>query len=137
MIEFIAIKKDKIEDIWDDIEPIIEKVMDYNWGFYSIEDVKGSLVSGECLLLCVVENGEYLACITCVQEPHPTKKVLHMPVVAGERMAEWIDEAFKVIPQLAKDLGFDMLMSKGRKGWNKVLGSRGFKEMHTVLGMEL
>ncbi len=130
-------KNTDIDAIWDEVLPVMEKVLRYNFGFYSMDDVKSELKDGGALLICVKDGDELLACITCKEMPHPTKRVLSMPVVCGTRMNDWIDLCQETTRKLAKELGYDMLITRGRKGWTKVLKGYGYKEIYVALGIDL
>ena len=41
MITICAIKNSDIDAIWHDVLPVIEKVLKHNWGFYTMDDIKG------------------------------------------------------------------------------------------------
>ena len=136
-ITICAIPANRIEDIWTEVLPVLEKVLKYNLSDYTLDEVKQSLIDELGLLICVYDGNDLLACITCQEEPHPTQKILHMPIVAGKRMKDWLDLCHQTIPNLARERGYDMLITKGRKGWGKVLAKYGFKERYISFGLEL
>ncbi len=137
MISIFAVERQDIGLVWPHVRPILAKVEKHNQGGYTLDEVKEDLTEGRSLLICVKDGEEFLACITCQDEPHPTKRVLHMPIVCGTRMREWLDLCHETIPRLAKERGYDMLITKGRRGWTKVLKNYGYKERYVSLGLEL
>ena len=137
MIIIFAVEAKNITLIWSDVRPILEKVLKYNEHTYDMAKVCNDLVSGKQILLCIKDDEEYLACIICDAVEDDGKKILHMPIVCGTRMNEWIDLAHETVPKLARTLGFDMITTKGRKGWTRVLKKYGYDEMYTMLSLLL
>ena len=136
-MRIFAVESKDIDRIWPEVLPTLKKVEKYNYGSYTMGEVKESLKNQESLLICVKDEGELLATITCTEEPHPTRKVLHMPIVCGRRMDEWLDLCHDIIPRLAKERGYDLLITKGRKGWGRVLKKYGFRERFVSYGLDL
>jgi hypothetical protein len=66
---------------------------------------------------------------------YPTKKVLHV-FLAGGDMQQILDFE-ESAAAWGKACGCSEMTIAGRKGWSKVLGNRGWKEVFTVMGREI
>ena len=137
MIEVVAIPKNKIQEVWDQAEPVVAKVLPHNMGKYTTDDVLNDIEAGDSLLLLVLERGEILATIICTFEEQEGKKVLHMPIVCGERIDEWADLCHETVPKIAKEFGCAMVTGRGRRGWLRKLSKYGYEELYTVFGVEV
>jgi hypothetical protein len=66
---------------------------------------------------------------------YPTKKVMHV-FLAGGKMQQILD--FEESAAIwGKACGCTEMTLAGRKGWTKILGDRGWTEIHTVMGRKL
>lgn len=137
MIEIVAIKPELLDQAWPVAAPFVEKVLPHNRGQYSLADVRRDIERGESLLLLVLEGQQCLAAVVCTFEEQQGKRVLHMPIVAGDRLDEWSDICHQTIPRIAKEYGCSMVTGRGRRGWIRKLAPYGYKELYTVFGMEI
>jgi len=64
-------------------------------------------------------------------------KMLHIRYLAGEGMAEWLDDLYQLLVTIGKEYGCSWLGLTGRCGWKKVLSDMGFKTVALQMRAEL
>ena len=105
----------------------------------SMEVIRNQLKKGETLLVTISEGSEIIAVnILETREFETGHKVLLIPITAGTRMSEWLDDFLRLAHQLAKDSGCKELRGIScRKGWTRALRDYGWYDIHTVIGCEV
>jgi hypothetical protein len=110
----------------------IENALEYSGltESHTFADIVRGVLNGE-FYFWHGENG----CAVTEFTVYPTKKVLHV-FLAGGDMQQILDfeESAAVF---GKACGCTEMTLAGRKGWRKVLGDRGWHEIHTVMGREI
>jgi hypothetical protein len=66
----------------------------------------------------------------------PGGPVVHGRYLAGHGMADWIDDLIDTIATHARVIGARGIEIKGRPGWARVLGARGWRHRATVMALE-
>ena len=120
-----------IEAYWEDIKQLLMPVIEIAYNEVTIEGIKQRLMSGNELAL-VALYGECVICI-CVlgtQQFETGKRVLEMPYIGGNNIDMWLDEGWKYILNIAKDLGCSHIRGNGRAGWERKVPE--LKKIRTV-----
>ena len=76
------------------------------------------------------------ACTTRIYDT-PQSRVLIAEWLGGERLAEWLDDALVIIEQFARDQGCTKIEGSGRKGWERMLTSKGWRYLATTYEKDL
>ncbi len=108
----------------------LEDALAYSNGTHDIEDIWAGIESGQFQLW----PGKNSAVITEIYL-YPKKKVFHIFLAGGEM--EELLEMWDSIEIYAKVVGCTSLSVSGRKGWMRVLESRGAKHLCTTVIKEL
>ena len=130
-----AIPQNLVEVVWEQVQPLIERVVNKAPDDLSVWAIKKRLVDGQTMLIAISEGSKIVAInVLSLEDLDSGKKVLVIPITAGDRMAEWMDDFFEVVTKIAKDFGCEELRGMSvRKGWMRILKERGWVENHTVV----
>lgn len=120
----------ELRDEFDRCKGWIEDALEYSNGTHDIADIQEGVESGRFQFW----PGKNSAVITEIYV-YPKKKVFHI-FLAGGRMDELL-EMWDSIEIYAKVVGCSSLSVSGRKGWTRVLESRGAKHLCTTVIKEL
>lgn len=119
--------------IFDELErcrPWIEAALDRSGGTHLFEDVVDSIMSGHMQFWPAEDS-----CAVTEIIVYPRKKVLHVFLAGGK--LETIVSMNESAVEWAKSIGCQGMSIAGRKGWIKVLKSKGWKEQFTNLSLEV
>jgi hypothetical protein len=111
-------------------KPWIEDALSYSGGTHLFEDVVECVKLGK-MQLWPAERG----CAVTEILVYPRKKVMHIFLAGGE-----LDQFFDMHESAvawAKAQGCSGISLAGRKGWTRVMQSRGWKELFTTVGLEI
>jgi len=125
MIE--GIQSDEVDDVWEKVEPLVNKAMEYADGKMVADDVYKALKAKD-MQLWLVPGGVWITHII----DYPQSKRLDWVAAAGEYQ-EWTS----YLPYLfewAKTQGCDAVEVSGRPGWGRKLG---FEEIHRIFRVRL
>lgn len=87
---------------------------------YLYEDVVKDIEEGEAYLFSVDDGEEAVGAILVREEHWPQKSYLLIHLVGGKQLEEWI-YIVEEFEELAKQGGFDGVISYCRPGWKKLL----------------
>lgn len=110
--------------------PWIEAALSYSGGTHQYEDIVESIVTGR-MQFWPADKG----CAVTEIIVYPRKKVFHIFLAGGE-MDQIVDMNDSALA-FAKAAGCTSMTISGRKGWAKVLKSKGWSEAFTTLSMEI
>lgn len=91
------------------------------------------LLAGNAQLWVKRENEGPVAVAVSELVRTPRGYVVHGRLLAGRGMARWVDELITCIAEHARYVGAVGISITGRKGWVRVLGSRGWSERAVVM----
>ena len=122
---------------WDFLAPFIERAMDFSAGRLTIEGAKRSVEDGHSLVLIAwrPEQHEVLAVLLCEGNHYLSKKVFSIGVCGGANVFEWAPIVWPGILHIARDLGYEQVEVKGRRGWGRFL--EGASEIGTFYAIDL
>ena len=134
-----AVPPSLIDVIYPMVEYQINRVIDRAQNDISSETIKKRLKSGETMMIIINDEDEIIAVnILEVTEFETGHRALYIPITAGERMSEWLDDFLKMAMDIAKDLKCNELRGIScRPGWIKALKSHGWYNINTVIGCEV
>lgn len=117
-------------NVIDENRKHIEDALKYSGGTHDFDSVKAAIIEGKMQLWPASKS----AAVTEVVE-HAKKKVIHVFLAGGD-----LDEIMSGIGSVAawgKALGCESMTLSGRKGWERVLDTHGFKHVAVVLERDL
>lgn len=116
---------------WVRCRPWIEAALEYDSGFYRIEDIE-QMIAGENALFW---PGKRSAVVT--QFWHfPRNKALNYWLAGGD-LHELIDEMRPCIETFARSVGCTDIILAGRPGWRRPLGEHGYAPVWTAFRKDL
>ncbi len=125
--------------IYPQIEHFINKVVDRAENDLSLNTIRDRLNKGETMLCVIFEDDDIIAInIMEVMEFETGHRALYIPITAGERMSEWLDDFLKLAMDIARDLKCVELRGIScRPGWIKALKNHGWYNINTVIGCKV
>ena len=134
-----AVPDTMIDLIWDKVEPLIKMVETKAPDDIVANAVKDALRTGKQLLVIIYRESKIIALnVLDVRTLDSGKKVLYIPITAGDEMESWLDNFLMVAKAIAKD--YECVELRGlaiRRGWLKKLKPHGWEEMFTTIRCEL
>lgn len=124
----------EVLDHWDEVEPLLARVLDRLDSGRGSEDVLTALQQRKMQLWSV--NNWQAACVTRLGVL-PQWKALTVVYLAGDGLSEWFDDLMEVLESFANDHGCKYVDVYGRRGWKKVGAHRGYREAATVMRKQL
>ena len=133
-----AIQPTMLYAVWDEVVPHLQRVIDVSRGDLNLIATRNQLVSGEQQLYVISRHGEIIAVFcTDVQTMESGLRVLRVPIIGGEEMDQWIDQAVYAWRRLAKELVCDVIRGLGRQGWARKLKPYGLETTHVVYELKV
>lgn len=132
-----AIPKEKVETVWNVVEPLLQTANDRAHGEETLEDIRERIDSGVALLLVAMEGERALAAFVAELITYPRRTICGITLCGGERADDWLPEFMPDIKAIAKEHGADSVRLAGRRGWIRKLAKYGWNEMYTVAEVAL
>lgn len=128
-----------IDIIWDQVGPIVDRVVEKAPLDMSTEKVKERLVSGEDALMAVYDGVTIIGIVVLtVRVLDAGTRVLLLPVVGGDDIDNWMDKGFKLIFGIAKQYNCTELRGlSARKGWLRKMSNYGWEEVFTTVRLPI
>lgn len=121
-----------IDTCWERVLPIIAPAVATSHGRYSPHDLYVELCNGQQQLwVCFDDDGIHGAATTRLVN-YPQRRVLSGHFCGGTRMHEWKAPLLGLLERFARDHDCDGMEMLGRRGWERVLDSFGWKPSHVT-----
>lgn len=139
MIKISAVPPDMVDDYWGLALPLLSKAFEYSSHKIEPEDVYEDLMRGNQSLWVAYEGSaiNLVGAFTIRIKLYPAGAALTGEHLGGERLDEWADELFEIMESYARDLKINNLELIGRRGWEKILKSRGWKSNLVIFEKEI
>ena len=134
-----AVPPNMVDLVWPQCAPLVQRVIDKAPDDIVLDKVREECAKGDTLLTIVSRETTIIALnILNVVTLDTGKRVLTIPIIAGDKMPLWMERFMEVMKQIAKD--YECTAIRGfaaREGWIKLLQPLGYKKLHTVLQYEI
>jgi len=124
----------QVDCLWPNFLPLVERGLKHGQGdsMAPCHILKG-IKAGE-MNLWISHNGENLqAGLIYSVNQFPTKKVVFVVMLVGDKFEEWADEMESMLIQYKEAIGADCIEASCRKGLVKKLLMRGWKAKATIM----
>ena len=130
-----AIPANVIDLIWDQVLPILDKVIAVSHQEVTAEGIKGRCLSGQNMMVTICEGNTIIAVTVLEVVAFETGlRALYIPIVGGSRMNEWLESSFEVAKAIAKDMNCTEIRGLiVRPGWFKQLFKMNWQTITTVM----
>lgn len=136
--QFAAIPPQMLHLVWDECVCHIERVVDVAHGDITLTSTRNRLVSGDLQLYTITRHGEIIAVFcTDVHEHESGLRSLRVPIIGGEEIDMWLDQAVQIWRQLAKEMMCDRALGMGRPGWERKMRKHGLKKTHVTYELDI
>lgn len=124
-----------VEFMWNRLVPFIESALSKAPDEETLDNLKENALNGSTLLVIVSKGEEIMSVLTMEVREFPSgMKALYLPVIGGTDLLGWIDQFLSVADAIARDFGCKEVRGMAaRKGWMKVIQSRGFEESYVIV----
>ena len=133
-----AVSVDMIPIMWPIVFGMLEEAVDHSNGELDMETIFTKMVKQEMILVVISEDTDVIAAIALERRNFDSgKRILNVTLAGGTDMNKWVDQLDRTLVELAKEHKCDDIYIIGRRGWVKVLKSRGYGIIHTVVGKQV
>lgn len=139
---FTVVPDQYVDLVQEEIEPLLERAASRSQGFYSIYDLLGFIYGKSHQLWIYTEEDKIKAIVLTTILESLKKRVLHLQFASGVEDAHTMNDS--VVDEITDELEnfavvnkCDAIHIEGRRGWKKVMGSRGYLEIAVVLEKEI
>ncbi len=115
------VEPEDVPYIWDNVAPLLSKVIQHSEGELGTDDYLSNLISGSMQLWIVTEDKKIILSMVTQIIQFPQKKVLRTIALAGERFKEVHSQFSDMLASYALKNECSSLELWGRKGWKKML----------------
>ncbi len=121
-VEVMPLSADQAIREWTVISGIMDKVLDYACGRYTMDHMKERVADGMALPMLIWnrEDKHVYAVIVAEANIFPLKKVFTLSICGGEGLFEWC-HVWPQIKDIARGMGYDQIEIMGRPGWKKFI----------------
>ena len=126
----------KIYEIWEEVKGFLESSLKVGLGDYTLEQLKGLLVSNAQTLLVVVKEDNIIGAITIEFINYPNDRVMFITNCGGKNIVN--AETFSQVEEWGKSQGATKARSYAKKGQSKLyLQKLGCNIMNYVMEKKL
>ncbi len=130
-----SIPREQALEAWSDIEPLVNRAVNVQ-GNEDALDVLGHILTGHYQCLVVVKDEKPIAVGITQITTYRGGKTCTIVYVAGECLTEWVNFV-DIITDWCKAQGCNRVEGIGRKGWERVLADKGFRQIATTIRKQL
>ncbi len=135
-MNLVTVQKEGIDQKWDEVEPLIKKVLIKQQNGYTIDNIKEMLLKEELQLWTSYDETQIQGiCITHIAI-YPQHKICEVFMCAGQEIDSWLD-FIEQIQTWAKSLNCDFMEIQGRRGWERKMQKYGYSFENVILRKEL
>lgn len=131
-----GIQAEKVDRVWSDARKMLEKALKYAQNRYDADSIYKAVKSREMQLWIICSNKGMQGAVITEIINFPLKKILSISFLAGVDFDKW-SHNWSTIRDWATENDCSAVRIFGRAGWEKKLGSLGFKKTSIVLEAEL
>lgn|SRR5574342_202878 len=122
------VTKEAVPPLWAPMLPIFDEKGKNLLTVFSEEEIFNLLCHGVIDLWLGVRNNTLDGFALCAWEVHMRARNYHVIGVLGNNLKMYLKEGLEKIEKYAMVMGAAEVVIEGRKGWKRVLGSRGYEE---------
>jgi hypothetical protein len=133
--ELVGIRHNQAHLIWNEVEPILQRALEYSDNKYSLEHIKKCVEERDMQLWVTFNNSQVATAGISQIVNYPCEKRMVILFLSGN--SENLYNHWKTMSTWGKANGCTSCEIYGRPGWERKLESIGFKKIHTVLKVNL
>ena len=125
-----------VDQVWDLVRGSVQKVLDRDYLFMDLSDVKETLESGLWKLWLVYDGPNIYGVGVTELLQFPKAKICQLTFISGREFEKWQD-MIEQIAVYATEKGCSRLRMVGRPGFKKVLSEHGFEASQMLFSRKL
>ena len=138
MIRVEVIHPIMLDEVWDQCEPHLQRVVDRSHGELTLDSIKSKVITSNCILFAIYKGDKIIAVNTAeTRVMESGLKALFIPITCGEHLDEWMVPFLDVAKSIAKRFGCTELRGLSvrtvKDAWTRKLESQGWEALHTVI----
>lgn len=131
-MKLFLVPKERVNDLWAQVEHFVASYVERSFGRYLLEDVKGVITDGTFQLWIAVEDERIKASAMTQVFEFPQLRELQIIMCSGSDRGQWFD-FIKRIEDYASAIGAKRISAISRLGWRRDMQSLGYKHTHDYL----
>ena len=132
MIKVSMVPTEHVVNLWEEVEPHLQKAAEYTYGRYKVDDILDCLTDYGYTLWIAFEEKQIKGAVVTMISQYPRKKYLDMLFTGGVELNSWKEPMLDLLQKWAFDNKCDGIESTGRPGWAKIFKANGHKPLwHT------
>jgi hypothetical protein len=120
-------------ETWPAIYAVLEPAI--RRGDCTVAEIIDELIANTAQLWVLRKGGDPVAVAVSELAPSPSGRFVHVRLVAGKDMRSWLDELIECMTFHALKQNAVGISCEGRDGWERVLGSRGWKRRSITMAL--
>lgn len=122
------VPREEIPNIWQVIEPMLERAIEYNPGRVDTIDVYTDFLTGDMTLWIAFDEDRKIVGFAGVAiYDTPLNRIMSLEYLGGENMKDWLTPAFNVMNSYAHDNKVGIMECKTRQGMTPFLKELGWE----------
>jgi hypothetical protein len=120
-------------DTWPQVYAVLEPAIRRSDS--TVTELIDELLDGTAQLWVMRKGGDPVAACVSELDSAPLGPFVHVRLVAGRGMNEWLDSLIECMTFHALKRGAVGISCEGRSGWERVLGHRGWKRRSITMAL--
>ena len=131
-IRVSAVPTEYVQQIWPQVEPLVQKAVKYTYGRHNTTDILDLLLNYDHALWIAFNEDKILGAGITSFIQYPQAKYLNFLFCGGEKLKAWKDPMLALLRRWAKDNHCDGIEGTARIGWANIFKRDGYKPVwHT------
>jgi hypothetical protein len=132
-ISIRLIEKHELPLIFNLVVAFLDAGIDKSYGELNIKDIEVALHNDTMALLCILKGNIIIGAFVIQINEYSNNKKLVVVTASGIDLKSWVDLVDEKLIEIAKECKCSELKIVGRDGWSKLLRSRGWDKVYSVL----
>jgi hypothetical protein len=127
MIAVMGVPSAGVTDLWPRVAPLVERAVAEGPRDYETDDYLAACTAADMQLWLIFADADLVGAAITALHTFPRGRVVHIEIIAGDGMADWLASLDDELSRWAASLGARALTGYGRKGWQRVAPRLGYR----------
>jgi hypothetical protein len=125
-VEILGVPAGAAAAVWPRVEALVAAAVDEGPRDREPEDYLAACQAEDMQLYLITMNAQVVGIAVTEFHTYPRRVLVHVELVAGERMADWLGPLDEHLTGWVKANGGGAITAAGRKGWPRALRHLGY-----------